>query len=41
MTDQRRKAIFQVATLFGVAVAMTAVIAVLARVFVWVYDLLP
>lgn len=41
MTEQRRKAIRSIAILFGVSIAMTIVVAVLARVGVIIYDLLP
>lgn len=41
MTEQRRKALRSIATLTGVAVAMTIVVAVLARIGVLIYDLLP
>lgn len=41
MTEQRRKALRSIATLFGVAIAMTIVIAALARIGVFIYDLLP
>ena len=41
MTEQRRKALRSIGTLLGVAVAMTIVVAVLARIGVFIYDLLP